>query len=76
MTPASLIVGRFGSASTVAEVTGVHRTRVYNWLRAKELGGSGGRIPQSHHLRLLEAARERGIPLTAAELIGDMAEAA
>jgi len=70
MTPASLIVSRFGSKSAVADAVGVHRTRVYDWLRDKERGGSGGRIPQSHHLKLLEAARERGIPLTAAELIG------
>jgi hypothetical protein len=70
MTPASIIVDRFGGAAVVAQIVGVHRTRVYYWLRPKEQGGAGGRIPQNHHLKLLGAAAERGLPLTAGELIG------
>lgn len=54
----------------MAQIVGVHRTRVYTWLRPKTKGGAGGRIPQDHHLTLLSAANERGIPLTASELIG------
>jgi DNA-binding phage protein len=63
MTPASVIVERFGGATAVARIVGVHRTRIYTWLRS-------GRVPQAHQLKLLEEARQRGLPLTAEELIG------
>lgn len=63
MEPATTIVSRFGGASEVASIVGVHRTRVYGWAKPREKGGTGGLIPQGHIPKLLEAARERGIPL-------------
>ena len=54
----------------MAALTGVHRTRVSNWKRSKDVGGTGGRIPQSHHATLLRAARERGfLDITADMLV-------
>jgi DNA-binding phage protein len=63
MNPASTIVARFGGASEVARIAGVHRTRVYTWLR-------NGRVPQSHQLKFLQEAKRLGVSLTAEELIG------
>ena len=48
---------------------GLHRTRVSNWQRPKERGGSGGRIPQSHHRALIAIASELDVPLSADDLL-------
>lgn len=77
MEPASTIIKLFGGPTRVSEIVGVHRTRVSNWMRPKEKGGTGGRIPQSHFPILLHEARERGIALSADDMIptlkGDVA---
>lgn len=48
---------------------GVHRTRVSNWKRPRSKGGTGGVIPQRHHVALIAAARERGVALSADDLL-------
>lgn len=53
----------------MAEIVGVHRTRVSNWSRPKESGGTGGQIPMRHVRALLEAAKEKGIALTAEDFL-------
>ncbi|WP_413661867.1 carph-isopro domain-containing protein [Methylocystis iwaonis] len=70
MEPASTIVKLLGGPSKVARLVGVHRTRVSSWKRSKDRGGTGGRIPQSHHEALLAAAAEQGIALAAEDFIG------
>jgi hypothetical protein len=75
MEPAQSIISKLGGPSTVARVTGVHRTRAYKWQMPKEKGGTGGRIPQSHIPTILAYAREQGIELTAEECL-QVAEAA
>ena len=67
MEPASTIIEKLGGVAAVARLTGVHRTRVSNWKRPRADGGTGGRIPQSHHVTLLRAARENGIEDISAE---------
>lgn len=69
MEPASTIIGRFGGVTKVAELAGVTRVRVSNWKRPKSVGGTGGRVPQSHHVKLLAAAERLGIELTAADFL-------
>lgn len=69
MEPAQTIIGKLGGPSAVAEVVGVHRTRVSNWQRPREKGGTGGRIPQNHIPVLLDFARARDVPLTAADFL-------
>jgi hypothetical protein len=61
MEPATSIIRKLGGPSKVAAIVGVHRTRVSNWMRAKESGGTGGTIPQSHHLTILRAAASMGV---------------
>lgn len=49
----------------MAEIAGVHRTRVSNWARSKDAGGTGGTIPFKHVPALIAAARTKGIELSA-----------
>lgn len=67
MEPASSIIARFGGVSVVARIVGRHRTRVSNWMRPKESGGTGGTIPLKAIPVLLSAARERGVELSPAD---------
>ena len=69
MEPASSIIKHLGGPSKVAEIAHVHRTRVSNWMRPKEKGGTGGRIPQAHIPILLAAARDRGLNITAEDML-------
>jgi hypothetical protein len=64
MEPANTIITRLGGPNEVARITGAHRTRVSNWKRPKELGGTGGMIPFKHMPILLSAAAQRGVELS------------
>lgn len=63
MNPASRVIEKCGGPAIVAEITGVHVSRVHRWTYSKERGGSEGRIPAQHQQALLDAARERNFPL-------------
>jgi len=70
MEPAASIIKALGGPNKVAEITGVHRTRVWNWTRPRKPGagksdGTGGLIPHRHHAAILRAARAQQIDLTA-----------
>lgn len=65
MKPAHSIIAKLGGPSAVAGIVGIHRTRVSNWKRPREVGGTGGLIPQRHIPDLLAYARQHGIELTA-----------
>lgn len=69
MEPAANIIAKLGGDTAVAAITGVHRTRVANWKRAKDAGGTGGSIPFRHVPALLKAAQARDISLTAADFL-------
>ena len=67
--PAASIIRRLGGPSKVAAILGVHRTRVSNWMRPKNRGGTGGVIPLNHHRAVIEASRVAGVPLGAEDLL-------
>jgi hypothetical protein len=67
MNQAQRIISKCGGAQAVAEITGVHPSRVHRWGYPKEKGGSDGVIPARHHQKLLEGARKRGIKLRPAD---------
>jgi len=69
MEPAASIIDRLGGVTRVASIVGVHRTRVSNWKRPRQVGGTNGRVPQDYHVTLLDHARENGIPLSAADFL-------
>ena len=64
MEPAATIIRRLGGARHVAGLLGTAYTAPYRWQHAREKGGTGGLIPQRHHVALLAYARERAIALT------------
>lgn len=69
MEPAASIIDRLGGPTRVAEIVGIHRTRVSNWKRPRAAGGTDGRIPQSYHVTLLAFAQQNRIPLQASDFL-------
>jgi hypothetical protein len=63
MEPANTIIKLLGGPTAVAEVAKVHRTRVSNWMRPREKGGTGGVIPHWHVPKLLAYAAANDIDL-------------
>ena len=74
--PAASIVSRLGGPGVVAGVVSVHRTRVSNWKREKEKGGTGGLIPQKYHRMLLDYAAQKEIELKAEDFLAPIAASA
>jgi hypothetical protein len=67
MSYASKIVERFGGTRAMAQALGFPPSTVQSW-KAK------GRIPGHHQILVLKKARERGIPLTYADLFDEHLE--
>ena len=60
---AEQVIEKCGGHQTVAEMAGVHVSRVHRWTYPKNRGGTGGLIPTQHQQTLLNEARKRGIDL-------------
>jgi hypothetical protein len=67
--PARSIIASLGGPDAVRGITGRHLSRIYRWMYPKEAGGSGGLIPLTEARKLIDAARERGVPLTADDFL-------
>lgn len=76
MEPASRIIGLLGGPTRVAEICGVHRTRPFKWQKSRDEGGTGGVIPHWHVGKLLTAAKEAGVQLSAGDFAPVSQEAA
>lgn len=76
MEPAKRIIKALGGPTEVSRIAGVHRTRVSNWMRPKEDGGTGGIIPFKHAPALLQAAKDRDVALSADDFLPKQAETA
>lgn len=74
MEPAQTIVNKLGGPSVVAKIANVHRTRVSNWMRPKEAGGTGGVIPFKHVPSLLAAAKAKDVVLEVSDFLPRPAE--
>ena len=62
-----VVIERFGGVSKLADALGhKHPSTVSEWRRRKS-----GNIPAEHQKAVLAAARDRGIELTADDLLGD-----
>jgi hypothetical protein len=69
MDPAKSILDRLG-VENVARITGKHISRVYRWTYpAGAREGTGGVIPHADAIKLLNYAREEGIPLSEADFM-------
>ncbi len=69
MEPAATVIDRLGGPKVVSEITGAAYTAPYRWQYPRDKGGTGGLIPQKHHLTLLSYAQENGIPLSASDFL-------
>ena len=69
-TPVERVIRVFGTkrAAIIADVT---TEALRKWNRRRSAGGGGGLVPAAHQAKFLAAAREQGLDLTAADLIGD-----
>jgi hypothetical protein len=67
--PAASIIAKLGGFQTVSEHLGVARPTVWKWQAPKGNAGTGGVIPLKHHVSLLNLARSKDIPLTAADFL-------
>lgn len=65
--PANSIIDRFGGPDTVMKITGASRTRVYRWTQPRIKGGTDGMIPYGHAQKLLQYAKEFGVPISEAD---------
>lgn len=65
--PAASVISRLGGVAQVASITGRDVSRIYRWMAPKSTGGTGGRIPHDDAIKMLQHAREKGLPLTAEE---------
>ena len=69
--PAYSIIHKLGGVGIVAKHVGSTRSHIYLWVTPKGKGrGTGGRIPLKQWHKLLDLARQRGVELSAAELLG------
>jgi hypothetical protein len=69
MEPASSIIKKLGGEAIVAAITETAYTAPYRWQAPRAKGGTGGTIPQRYHRVLLDYARSKDIPLTAADFL-------
>lgn len=65
--PAASVLERLGGPMRVCEEIGVHKTRVYKWMKPKSEGGTGGMIPGSHIQDIIRMGAERGIEFSLAD---------
>ena len=69
-TPAQRVIEAFDGPRALARRIGLDHSWIVRW-RKEPPEGTGGLIPSKHHRKILTAAREDGIDLTADDLIGD-----
>lgn len=68
-TPASKVIAKLGGVRATARALELNPSSVSRWTAPVEKRGLGGRVPSIHQAKILQIARERGVDLTAADLI-------
>lgn len=69
MDPAKTIIGKVGGVEIASRITGKHISRVYRWMYPPTRGGTGGVVPHSDAVKLLDHAKQHNIPLVAEDFI-------
>lgn len=69
MTPADIVISRFGGVRPLARLLGKDPSTIHRWKQPAEKGGLDGRVPSAVQVRLLELAAEQGVELTPTELV-------
>lgn len=73
-TPADKAINAFGGVRALARALERNPSSVVRWRKPKDEGGSAGAVPSALQGRILSMARERGLNLTAEDLILRTAE--
>lgn len=68
MNVASRVIEKFGGAYQLAELLGCRPSTIYRWTYPTEEGGTGGLVPQRHHVALLKLAKHHNVKLRPADL--------
>jgi hypothetical protein len=68
-TPADKCIEAFGGVRALARALDRNPSSVVRWRRPKDEGGSNGAVPSGLQGRILALAQERGLTLTAEDLI-------
>jgi hypothetical protein len=66
---AKRLIDRFG-AKSLARWAGVSVVTVYRWSHARQRGGTGGFVPQTHWGRIIENAAADGVTVCLKDLAG------
>lgn len=69
MTPADIVISRFGGVRPLARLLGKDPSTIHRWKQPAARGGLDGRVPSAVQVRLLELARAQGVELTPADLV-------
>lgn len=67
--PADIVIARFDGVRPLARLLGKDPSTIHRWRMPAAKGGLDGRVPSVVQVRLMDLARERGVALTADELI-------
>lgn len=69
MSPADIVITRFGGVRALARLLGKDPSTVTRWRQPKDKGGMDGRVPSAMQPVLLGLAKEKGVQLTATDLV-------
>jgi hypothetical protein len=69
MRPADIVITKFGGVRPLARLLRKDPSTIHRWRMPAAKGGLDGRVPSSAQLRLIDLAKERGLTLTAEDLI-------
>ena len=69
MAPADIVISRFGGVRSLARLLGKDPSTIHRWRMPAAKGGLDGRVPSAAQIKLLALAKDRGVTLTADELI-------
>jgi hypothetical protein len=68
MTPAEIVIERFGGIRPAAKALGISPTTVLRWSQPREKGGTGGNIPPKNWGDIESAAKRLGIRMPMAKV--------
>jgi hypothetical protein len=73
--PAKSVIDKIGGVEKAAAVTGKHISRIYRWMYSTTRGGTGGFVPHTDAVKLLDHAKKHDLPLAAEDFIQSPAPA-
>lgn len=69
MTPAIFIIEKFGGVRALARTLKLSPSTIMGWKTSKKRRGTGGKIPNKHHEKIMKIAKKRRMKITASNLL-------